>query len=490
MENNLNEQFDLKNFVNLRKQILVDVTRHYDEYSAFLKRYPRDQILRVLTCPDKPASIKCLRDMSRFLYTVSPHYRRMIGMLSTVMLNNYIIRTTNTKNTNRNTYIEICRKIKNWRIKTELPVIFTHVLLDGAFFGLVYEDKKGYMIMPVRHEYCVISSVQNGVRKFAFDLNFFTKANLHHIDQYGEEFVNAYYLYKGNKELGIEPDKTKRWFEPKRQICLKFDEELPFIVPPFIGIFKDILDIDTYAEIKKDGAILDNYKMIHYRIPTDNDGVPKLSFEQSRKYYNMSAAVVPDGIGIAMSPFAVDVLNLKENGDTAKDYTKDATRELFNNIGISPILFGITDNATSQTLELAVRTVESMMMKLVKQAERWGNTYIKEIYPKEFEMYEIMFLYQSIFNRTKVQDEYLKSAQYGMPTKMLYLASCDLEPIDAIGMSYVEDDILKCATDIMARPLISSNTLSNGSVGDEGGRPEAEVKTDSSEINSNTNDYK
>ena len=81
-------------------------------------------------------------------------------------------------------------------------------------------------------------------------------------------------------------------------------------IPPFVGIFKSIIDLDTYEEIKKDGAMLDNYKLIHYRIPTDTDGVPKLSFEQATKYYNMSASVVPDGIGLVMSPFSVDAINL------------------------------------------------------------------------------------------------------------------------------------------------------------------------------------
>ena len=80
-----------------------------------------------------------------------------------------------------------------------------------------------------------------------------------------------------------------------------------------------------------------------------------------------------------------------------------------------------------------------------------------------------------------MQDAYLKGGMYGLPNKMLYAASLDLEPIDVLNQSYLEDDVLKVSIDTFDRPLVSSNTLSNGDVSNEGGRPTTDNPTDNTE---------
>ena len=119
-----------------------------------------------------------------------------------------------------------------------------------------YDDTDNYFIKPVRPEFCIITSVENGVWRFSFDLDYFTQKTLRYLPEYGRDFEAAYWAYKGKKDLDgkwiIEPNKTKRWFEPKKQICVKFDPEMDWTVPPFVGIFKSIIDLDTYEEIKKE----------------------------------------------------------------------------------------------------------------------------------------------------------------------------------------------------------------------------------------------
>lgn len=501
-DESMNELYDLRKFAKLRRQVLIDLAHATDQRNIFLQKHPRDRIVKALLHPDRPASAKMLREISRFFYAVSPHYRRAITMLATLMLNNYTIRAVgNTNKSEKSFYRDyklLAQKCKRYRFKTEIPKMLTICLLDGIFFGIEYEDANNYMIKPVMADFCVISSVEGGVYKFAFDLNYFTSKTLIYLPQYGIDFVNAYDAYRGKKDIDgkwiIAPDKTKRWFEPKNQICLKFDPEMLWTIPPFVGIFKAIIDLDTYEELKKDKAMLDNYKLLHYRIPTDTDGVPKLSFEQASKYYNMSASVVPEGIGLVMSPFTLDAVTLKDNTDNTKNYTKEAANDLFANMGISPILFGMGDKVTSQTLEIAVKTIESMMLKPIRQIEHIYNVKIEKMKLNDTfkNLFEIEFLEQSIFNKSKVQDSYLKGGMYGLPNKLLYAASMDLEPIDIINLSYMENVVLKCGVDIFNRPLISSNTISGGDVSaDEGGRPVAEEPSDNTEDNEDTsNEYK
>lgn len=498
----VDEMYDLRQFAKLRRQVLLDLVHASDQRNIFLQRHGRDKIIKALTYPDRPIYGKMLREISHFFYAVSPHYRRIITMLATVMLNNYVLRPVDDIDKKSakvyREYKDLARKCRRYRFKSEIPKMLTSCLLDGVFFGVEYDDTNNYMIKPVLPDFCVISSIENGVYRFAFDLNYFTSKTLIYLPQYGADFIEAYNIYRGVRDeitgKWIQaPDNTKRWFEPKNQICIKYDEEVPWIVPPFAGIFKAIIDLDTYEEIKKDGAALDNYKMIHYKIPTDTDGVPKLSFEQSKKYYDMSASVIPEGIGLVMSPFSLDTVTLKDKTDATKDYTKEATNDLFSNVGISPVLFGMSDKATSQTLEYAVRTIESMMMKPIRQIQRVYNVKLQKLVLSKTmsNLMEIEFLSQSIFNAAKIQDAYLKGGMYGIPNKLYYAASLDLEPIDIIDMSIFENNILECGTKIMNRPLISSTTLSNGEALNEGGRPQTDNPSDNTEKATDNNaEYK
>jgi hypothetical protein len=418
-------------------------------------------------------------------------------MLATILTNNYVIRPianiknlATTKEDFENEYIEYALKCNRYKFKDINPQIMLRTLVDGIYYGLMIEDKRSFFLKPLQHKYCKLALVENGVWRFAFDLSYFdTKKAKALLPSYGSDFVKAYQLYKGDEEKEIKGDKTLRWFIPKKQICVKFDEEYPFIIPPLAGCFKAIIDLETYQEIQKDGAILDNYKLINYTVETDSDGNPALSFEQVEKYYNQIAGAVPEGIGIAVNPFKAQGITLKDTTNAQKDYTEDATKDLFNNVGISPLLFGIGANPTYKVIELSLIVDATMMMKLLRQIERVFNVkYQREMSIHDDYLFEIYFLDQYSFNKDEVANRLQKSAMYGLPSKLLYAAALGQEPIDAYTASYLENEVLGCGSKIYNRPLISSNTLSNGKVDDEGGRPTTETPSENTEKNIENND--
>ena len=496
-KNEMLEIYNLKRFAKLRSDILLDLKQNMDEVCVFLKKYPRKIILAALADPTSSRSEEVLREISRFFYAISPHYRRAIIMLATILTNNYVIRPianiknlATTKEDFENEYIEYALKCNRYKFKDINPQIMLRTLVDGIYYGLMIEDKRSFFLKPLQHKYCKLALVENGVWRFAFDLSYFdTKKAKALLPSYGSDFVKAYQLYKGDEEKEIKGDKTLRWFIPKKQICVKFDEEYPFIIPPLAGCFKAIIDLETYQEIQKDGAILDNYKLINYTVETDSDGNPALSFEQVEKYYNQIAGAVPEGIGIAVNPFKAQGITLKDTTNAQKDYTEDATKDLFNNVGISPLLFGIGANPTYKVIELSLIVDATMMMKLLRQIERVFNVkYQREMSIHDDYLFEIYFLDQYSFNKDEVANRLQKSAMYGLPSKLLYAAALGQEPIDAYTASYLENEVLGCGSKIYNRPLISSNTLSNGKVDDEGGRPTTETPSENTEKNIENND--
>lgn len=488
-----NEIYNLKRFAKLRSDVLLDLKSNMDEVSVFLRKYPRKTILSALGDPTVASSAEVLREISRFYFAISPHYRRAVIMLATILTNNYVIRPLeNVKTVNKEEfeeqYINYALKCARFKFKDINPQIMVRTLVDGIYYGLMIEDKRSFFLKPLQHKYCRLVSVENGVWRFAFDLSYFdTKKTKLMLPSYGKEFERAYLAYKGDGKDN-KGDKTMRWFVPRNQICIKFDEEYPFIIPPLAGAFKAIIDLETYQEIQKDGAILDNYKLINYTVETDSDGNPALSYEQIKKYYDQIAGAVPEGIGVAVNPFKAEGITLKDTTNAQKDYTEDATKDLFNNIGISPLLFGLGANPTYKVIELSLIVDATMMMKVLRQIQRVFNVkYQREMSIHDNYLFEIVFLEQNSFNKDEVANRMQKSAMYGVPSKLLYAAALGQEPIDAYGASYLENDILGCSVDIYNRPLISSNTLSNGEVG----RPETDTPSENTAQNiSNNDDYK
>ena len=65
------------------------------------------------------------------------------------------------------------------------------------------------------------------------------------MESFGEEFVEKYELYKTHRSM--------RWqsLNSKRTFCLKVNEDIDFPMPPFIGVFAGIFDIDDYKGLQK-----------------------------------------------------------------------------------------------------------------------------------------------------------------------------------------------------------------------------------------------
>lgn len=95
--------------------------------------------------------------------------------------------------------------------------------------------------------------------------------------------------------------------------------------------------------------------------------------------------------------------------------------------------------------------------------------------------FKVTFIDSSPFNRKEMGDQYLKAAQYGLPTVMMYGASQGLGQSEFDTMNYLENDILGLKEKLI--PLMSSSTMATSNSDNEGGRPEKDAGelTDSGE---------
>jgi hypothetical protein len=107
------------------------------------------------------------------------------------------------------------------------------------------------------------------------------------------------------------------------------------------------------------------------------------------------------------------------------------------------------------------------------------------------ENFKVTILDVSPFNRKEVGDQYLKAAQFGLPTVSMYAASQGLNQAELDSMNLLENDVLEIKK--LFIPLSSSNTQSGNpntkieskGATDNGGAPkkDAEDLTESGEQN-------
>lgn len=105
--------------------------------------------------------------------------------------------------------------------------------------------------------------------------------------------------------------------------------------------------------------------------------------------------------------------------------------------------------------------------------------------------FKVTFLDTSPFNRKEAGDQYLKAAQYGLPTVMMYGSSQGLGQSEFDTMNFLENTVLGLKENLI--PLASSNTMSSKdseTPTDEGGRPQKDMSelTDSGEQSSEDKD--
>lgn len=485
--------FERTMFAKVKEQIVQDLINSRSE-SYIGRKYTAKDLADMLEYPTTSSNMQRLRQMSLWLYITSPQYRRLINYYSTLPTFNYYIVPDNvlTKELTaakdakfRKNYIETINDFERYTMKQTAPQAISLALLQGAFCGIIIEDEHSFWLKSCPINYVKILLIADNCFRFAFDMSYFTSSK-YLLEAYGAEFEQAYVEY--------QRDTAKRWYVPSKQICIKPDSDPTVILPFFLGVFKEILDLEDYRTLAKAKTEIENYKVLVMKQDTDDDGVPKLDFNIAMKYYNQAAQNLPSGIGLILSPFSIDdfSFNSPNVGDT--DAVNKARDSFWAASGSSPLIFGSTEATTSSALILSTKPDEQITFALLDQIER--NFNLLQKYKGKSYSFKIRFLRQSIYNKEQVQDTYSKAAMYGVTgAKIAYAASLDFSPVDLVNLAYLEDSVLGLTIDSYNKPIHMNANGDSESASDgtniEGGRPTNESKgiplTESGEADKDTN---
>ena len=454
-------------FAILNRLITRDLNRYVNTPSFSL--FTKDNIAEYLKNPYKYE--KQLRKAVLYLYGASSHFRRLIQYFVGLTNWSYIIEPynidpskANTRITNNN-YRKSLKLLSAMSMKTQFPKILTVCLREDVFYGTVWMTADNVTIQQLPSDFCAISTVEGNVPNVTFNFGYFD-SRLALLDYYPAEFRRKYELYKNNR---LEP-----WMEldAPYSFAVKCNNDiLEYAIPPFVGILRELYDLEDYKGLKLAKTALENYAMLAMKIPMDDDGTWGIDLDKAREFWRNLDAVLPEEIGSVLTPMDIDKISFEKSNVGDATTISDAQQNIFTAAGVSSLLFN-NEKASANALLLSIKADQELTYGIVKSIQDVVNRILQaQSYGKNF---KVNILNISTFNQKEAGEAYLKAASYGLPTICAYAASQGIGQAELDSMSFLETEVLGLQN--MFKPIVSSTQVSaddleSRAATDEGGAP-------------------
>lgn len=460
-------------FAALNKLILRDLNGRYTTPS--FNRYTKDNITTYLENPYQYA--KQLRDAVTYIYSASSHFRRLIQYFAGLSDLSYVVSpykidpsSANAKSINRN-YRKTLNALSSMSIKTQFPKILTVCLREDTFYGTCHVTNDSITIQQLPSDYCNISTIEGNVFNVSFDFSYFD-TNSTYLELYPAEFDRKYKLYQKDRS-------NMKWQEldSPTSFAIKCNNDIPdYPVPPFVGVLRDIYDIEDYRQLRMTKTELENYALLVMKLGISENGEWQLDFGKAKEFWQNLDNVLPEQIGSVLSPMDITKIGFERTSPSTTNTIADAEQSMFTAAGVSSLLFN-NEKASSNALLLSIKADQAITFGIVKSIEDAVNRYIQsQSFGKNF---KVTFLDCSPFNRKEMGDQYIKACQLGIPMVSYYCASQGLGQEELDSMSFLENDVLGIKDKFI--PLQSSatqsasSTDSEASAGEEGGAPKKDI---------------
>ena len=428
---------------------------------------------------------KQIRNAVTYIYGASSHFRRIIQYFASLSDLAYVVspykidpRASNAKTLNRN-YRKVLNALSAMSIKTQFPKIITVCLREDTFYGTMWVTNDNITIQQLPSDYCAISTIEGNVLNVSFDFSYFDSHSAL-LEFYPQEFKTKYAVY--------QKQRTSRWLEldSPTSFAIKVNNDiLSYSLPPFVGILRELYDLEDYKQLKLTKTALENYAMLVMTLPMDKDGNWGIDLNKAKEFWQNLDSVLPEEVGSILTPMEINKIGFEKSNTGDTNTISDAEQNIFTSAGVSSLLFN-NEKASANALSLSIKADQSLTFGIVRSIEDAVNRFIQaQSYGKNF---KVTFLDVSPFNRKEMGDAYLKAASYGLPTIAMYAATQGLGQAELDAMSFLETEVMGLQD--MFRPIQSSTQMSGNILStdseaptDEGGRPQSDETdlTDSGE---------
>lgn len=438
---------------------LIDLTK---TQSRSFTVYSKDLLRTYMRNPKSYESN--LRNLSRFLSRLCFSYKRLIqynAEMIDLTAQSIIPLIDITKDTNDSkllkTYYKTMSKTQQMGIEQEILKLLLVAWREDAAYGYVYDDDENGMFFHILDgDYCKISSIEDGVFRFAFDFSYF-RTNPTELEYWDSEFQTKYNAYQKDSNL--------RWQELdyERQICLKINSDDPTMCyPPFAPLFEGIIDLIDMQSIQNVKDQLNIYKLLVARLqPLSGTSVPddfEVDVDTAIDYYNKLAESLPDCVASCISPLPIEPIEFKGDTTDDVDMISSSTNNLFKTAGGSQILNNEKSGSTIFEAQILCDTIMAIT-PLLPQIERWVNLYLN--YKLGNDHAKVKYLKVSPYTRSSYKKTLLESGQNGLACRLEIAALDGFSPLETLSKMHLENELLKMYDNMI--PLSTSYTQSSDS---------------------------
>lgn len=437
--------------------------------------FDKEALRSYLQNPYAASSQSSLRNLARFLYTLSFPLRRIVNYFASlpdfsaykINLDFSIIEDIDEESLLQD-YENACRFVRKMNLALNMFKLLVIAWREGIVYFQPYQDDDGTMLlMPLDSQYCKVASIgYNGLLHVAFDFSFFRGSNAFYLEVWDKEFKQKYNKFEGDTSL--------RWQELETARAFKIDiADVDLVISPFASLFEGLIDLIDLQSLMAVKDSLDIYKLLVMKIPLLNSKNPDdlaLNLNLAKKFYNLALECLPEEIGLILSPgMDVDSISFDKNATSDTNAIADSYQNLMEQTGISQI-FDSSRLTGSSSVKMSMISDAMMATKgLMPQIEAFINERIQMEYPNSTAY--IKFIDVTAYTKDDRIAQVEKAANAGIPVKLEYMTLLGYDPLEAIASDWLETK-LGLATTRFIHPLVSSHTQSGSS--DTGGAPEKE----------------
>ena len=312
-------------FATINKLIMRDLNGTYSAPTFSL--YSKDNINTYLSNPHTYQ--KQLRDAVTYIYGASSHFRRLIQYFTGLNDLAYVVspykidpHKANPNSVNRN-YRKTLNALASMNIKTQFPKIITVCLREDAFYGTMWVTNDSIIIQQLPADYCQVSSIENGVLNVTFDFSYFDSRSAY-LPLYPAEFQKKYRVYQGDRN-------GSRWQEldSPTSFAIKCNNDiLDYSIPPFVGVLRDIYELEDYRQLKLTKTELENYAMVVMTLGINDDGEWQMDLNKAREFWQNLDSILPEEIGSVLSPMPINKISFEKSHTGDTDTIADAAQNM------------------------------------------------------------------------------------------------------------------------------------------------------------------
>jgi len=417
---------------------------------------------------------KFLREMSNYYVSISGIYSRFVKYLAGILTYSwYAYPYMPQENYNEKKVERELNGVIQYLDNLGIPITFydisTKVIIDGAFYGYMINNPSKTLgtILELPVDYCRSRYKYNGMDAVEFNVKYFTEQIIDPeqraivLKNFPPEFNKNYQAYRAGV-LKVDKMDGGAWFLCDLNLAMKFSLSTNDI-PIFSSVTPTLINLDEAKQLDMKKTMQELLKIIIQKMPLDKNSEMVFDLDEAQAMHNNACRMLSNAVNVdVLTTFAeIDVADLDNaNASSVKDPLQKVERGVFNEAGISQMLFATDGNIA---LEKSILNDESLMFYLLGQYQNKLNSIIEFLFNKK-STFKISMPNLSIYNLDRKEKMFKELATAGY-SKLLPAITSGMSQSEFLSLNEYENKILKLNEKMVPLSISSTQSAGTGKVG-------------------------